>query len=48
MLLVSLDIDGTMEFGEPPGPVTLDVVRTRAVLAGIAERTAPESVSTSP
>ena len=27
MLLVSLDIDGTMEFGEPPGPVTVDIVR---------------------
>ena len=34
MLLVSLDIDGTMEFGEPPGPVTVDIVRT-LLAAGI-------------
>jgi len=34
MLLVSLDIDGTMEFGEPPGPVTVELVRT-LLAAGI-------------
>ncbi len=27
VILVSFDIDGTMEFGDPPGPVTLDHVR---------------------
>jgi hypothetical protein len=26
-IVVSLDVDGTMEFGEPPGPVTVEVVR---------------------
>jgi hypothetical protein len=26
-VLVSFDIDGTMEFGDPPGPVTLEYVR---------------------
>ena len=25
--LVSFDIDGTMEFGDPPGPVSLEMVR---------------------
>jgi hypothetical protein len=33
-ILVSLDIDGTMEFGEPPGPVTVAIVR-RLLAAGI-------------
>lgn len=27
MILVSFDIDGTLETGDPPGPVTLDLVR---------------------
>jgi hypothetical protein len=27
LVLVSFDIDGTMEFGHPPGPVTVDFVR---------------------
>ena len=26
-ILVSLDIDGTLEIGDPPGPVTMDMVR---------------------
>jgi phosphoglycolate phosphatase-like HAD superfamily hydrolase len=26
-IVVSLDVDGTMEFGDPPGPVTVEVVR---------------------
>jgi hypothetical protein len=26
-VVVSLDVDGTMEFGEPPGPVTVEIVR---------------------
>ena len=26
MRLVSFDIDGTMEFGDPPGPITIEVV----------------------
>ena len=27
MILVSFDIDGTLETGEPPGPLALDLVR---------------------
>ena len=27
MILVSFDIDGTLETGDPPGPITLDMVR---------------------
>jgi hypothetical protein len=27
MVLVSFDIDGTMVFGDPPGEITLDMVR---------------------
>lgn len=26
-IVVSLDVDGTMEFGDPPGPVTVEIVR---------------------
>lgn len=26
--LISFDIDGTMEFGDPPGQITLEMVRT--------------------
>ena len=26
MRLVSFDIDGTMDFGDPPGPITVDMV----------------------
>jgi hypothetical protein len=29
--LISFDIDGTMEFGHPPGPVTVEFVRALAV-----------------
>ena len=34
-MLVSFDIDGTMEFGQPPGPVTVDVVRALASLGHV-------------
>ena len=27
MYLVSFDIDGTLEAGDPPGPITFDIVR---------------------
>ena len=30
--LVSFDIDGTLEVGEPPGPITLDMVRRAKAL----------------
>jgi hypothetical protein len=32
-VIISFDIDGTMEFGDPPGPVTVDFVR-RLLAAG--------------
>ena len=38
-ILVSFDIDGTMEFGEPPGPVPASVVRdlvARGYVIGVA------------
>jgi phosphoglycolate phosphatase-like HAD superfamily hydrolase len=38
-VLVSFDIDGTMEFGDPPGPVTADVARElfdRGYIVGVA------------
>ncbi len=28
MILISFDIDGTLEVGEPPGILTMDMVRT--------------------
>ncbi len=37
--VVSLDIDGTMSFGDPPGPVTLEIVRSlleRGAIVGSA------------
>jgi hypothetical protein len=34
VLIVSLDIDGTMEFGEPPGPITVELVH-ELVAAGL-------------
>jgi len=27
MILISFDIDGTLEVGDPPGPLTMDMVR---------------------
>jgi hypothetical protein len=38
-VLVSFDIDGTMEFGDPPGPVSADVARelfARGYIVGVA------------
>ena len=29
-ILVSFDIDGTLEAGDPPGPITMDMVRNAA------------------
>jgi hypothetical protein len=33
--VVSFDIDGTMEFGDPPGPITVDLVRRVAELGHV-------------
>ena len=36
-ILISFDIDGTMEIGDPPGPVTLEMVKTaraRGIITG--------------
>lgn len=35
LAVVSFDIDGTMCFGDPPGPVTLDLVRAVAALGHV-------------
>jgi hypothetical protein len=35
MFVVSFDIDGTMEFGDPPGPITVDLVRRVAELGHV-------------
>jgi hypothetical protein len=46
MMLVSFDIDGTLETGDPPGPVTLDVVteakRRGYVVGSASDRTLAE------
>jgi phosphoglycolate phosphatase-like HAD superfamily hydrolase len=43
MAVVSFDIDGTMEFGHPPGPVTVAFVRALAdgghVIGSASDRT---------
>ena len=48
-MLVSFDIDGTMEFGQPPGPVTVDVVRALAglghVIGSASDRTRADQSS---
>jgi hypothetical protein len=39
LVVVSFDIDGTMEFGDPPGPIGADVARelaARGVVVGVA------------
>jgi hypothetical protein len=49
-LVVSLDIDGTMEFGEPPGPITVTLVHelvTAGLVVGCAsDRTRTDQAST--
>lgn len=35
MILVSFDIDGTLEGGEPPGPVSFEFVRQAATLGAV-------------
>jgi hypothetical protein len=46
MILVSFDIDGTLEFGDPPGPVTLAIVseakRRGYVVGSASDRTVSE------
>ena len=48
-MLVSFDIDGTMEFGNPPGPITIDAVRTLAqrghVVGSASDRTSTDQSS---
>ena len=43
MILLSLDIDGTLEFGDPPGAIELDWVR-RALLRGYIVGSASDRV----
>jgi len=46
MILVSFDIDGTLETGDPPGPLTLDMVRLAKssgwVIGSASDRTVSE------
>src|SRR5258708_2777290 len=46
MILVSFDIDGTLEVGDPPGPLTLDMVRLAKssgwVIGSASDRTVAE------
>ena len=48
-MLISFDIDGTMAFGEPPGPVTVEFVRELAesghVIGCASDRTRNEQSS---
>lgn len=43
--LISFDIDGTMEFGDPPGPITVDMVRTARDLGYIIGSCSDRTVS---
>lgn len=44
-LLISLDIDGTMEFGDPPGPVTVKWVREAKNLGYIVGSSSDRPIS---
>jgi hypothetical protein len=48
-VLISFDIDGTMAFGEPPGPVTVEFVRALAdsghVIGCASDRTRAEQTT---
>ena len=45
MTLISFDIDGTMEFGSPPGHITLDHVRKAKELGYIVGSTSDRPIS---
>jgi len=49
VVVISFDIDGTMEFGEPPGPVTVEFVRSLAeaghVIGSASDRTRSDQSS---
>jgi hypothetical protein len=49
VVLVSFDIDGTMQFGNPPGPVTVEFVRMVAgrghVVGSASDRTRSDQTS---
>jgi len=44
-ILLSIDIDGTLETGDPPGPVTLDMVRKAKELGCIVGSASDRAVS---
>ena len=44
-ILLSIDIDGTLELGDPPGPVTLEMVRRAIDLGCIVGSASDRSVS---
>ena len=43
--LISFDIDGTLEFGDPPGPITVEMVRTARDLGYIIGSCSDRTVS---
>ncbi|HEY2331179.1 MAG TPA: HAD family hydrolase [Acidimicrobiales bacterium] len=45
MILVSFDIDGTLETGDPPGPVTLDLVRRAKALGYVIGSSSDRTVA---
>lgn len=45
-ILLSFDIDGTLETGDPPGPVTLDMVRRAKALGCLVGSASDRSIST--
>ncbi|MBI2855979.1 MAG: HAD family hydrolase [Chloroflexi bacterium] len=44
-ILVSFDIDGTLEVGDPPGPITMDMVRKAQELGCIIGSSSDRSIS---
>jgi len=44
-MLISYDIDGTMEFGDPPGPVTVEMVKKARELGFIVGSCSDRSLS---
>ena len=44
-VLVSFDIDGTLEVGDPPGPITLDMVRKAQAMGCIIGSSSDRAVS---
>ena len=44
-ILISFDVDGTLELGDPPGPVTMDMVRRARAAGGIIGSSSDRALS---